>query len=280
MPTVAELPEVETVRRDLDREIAGKKIKTVTASGMAALPRYNNRKAFTGLLEGRKVGSVTRRGVHLLFDIGDDELLVARIGTGRFRRHAARDPEEGDTQVVVTFTQGGQLRFIDGGGEGELFVVAGDELVDQVPELADLGFDPIDVPLSWTVFGQELVRRGDEQLKTVLTDPTFIVGIGPVYSDEILHAALLRGDRSAGGLTTQEIRRLYRAVVETLHNAIKYRGTSTDENEWVDVHGDTGGYKDYLEVYGRDGQRSRNGRGEVQKAKVGGQTHFFARYQV
>jgi formamidopyrimidine-DNA glycosylase len=277
---MAELPEVETVRRDLDREIGGKKIKTVTATGMSALGRYNNRKAFTGLLEGRKVSSVTRRGVHLVFDIGEGDLLVARLGSGRFRRHTAREPEESDTQVVITFTQGGQLRFVDGGGEGELFVVAADQLNEELPELAELGFDPIDVPLSWTVFGQELVQRGDEKLKAVLTDPTFIVGLGPVYSDEILHAALLRGDRASASLTTQEIRRLYRAVVETLHNAIKYRGTSTDENEWVDVHGELGGYNEYLEVYDRVGERSRNGRGEVQKTKVGGQTHFFAGYQV
>jgi formamidopyrimidine-DNA glycosylase len=280
VPRVAELPEVETVRRDLDREIGGKKIKTVTAAGMGALGRYNNRKQFTSQLEGRKIASVTRRGVHLVFDIGDGELLIARLGSGRFRRHPARDAEEPDTQVVISFTQGGQLRFVDGGGDGELFVVAASDLAEEVPELSDLGFDPIDVPLSWTVFGQKLVQLGNEKLKAVLTDPTFIVGLGPVYSDEILHAALLRGDRAAGSLTTQEIRRLYRAVVETLHNAIKYRGTSTDGNEWVDVHGETGGYNEYLEVYGRAGERSRNGRGKVQKAKVGGQTHFYAEYQV
>jgi formamidopyrimidine-DNA glycosylase len=280
VPAQVELPEVETVRRDLDREIGGKKIKSVEAMGMKALSRYKNRKAFTSQLEGRKVGSVARRGVHLVFDIGDGELLVTILGTGRFRRQSAREPLEPDTQVVITFTQGGQLRFIDRAGEGDMFVVPKDELVDALPELSEPGFDPVEHPVSWTYFGQRLVARGDEKLKLLLTDPTFIVGLGDVYSDEILHDALLRGDREPSTLSTQEIRRLYRSIVETMHNAIKYRGTSTEANGWVDVHGDIGGYGEFLEVYGRDGQRSHNGRGEVHKSKIGGHDHYHADYQV
>ena len=280
MAAIAELPEIETLRRDLDREVGGKKIRSVEAESMSSLPHYNNRKAFTSQLEGRKIGSVRRRGTVLLFDIGDEELLVARLGSGYFRRQSAKDAEEKATQVVITFTQGGQLRFVDGGGKGELLVVAVESLSEEVPELAAMGFDPVDDQMSWTSFGQLLVRQGEAKLKAVLTDPTFVVGIGDVYSDEILHDALLRGDRAADSLTTQEIRRLYRSVVETMHNAIKYRGTTTDDNGWLDVHGAPGGYNEYLEVYGRDGERSRNGRGEVQKVKLGGQTHYFARYQV
>lgn len=280
MAAIAELPEIETLRRDLDREVGGKKIRSAEAESMSSLPRYNNRKAFTSQLESRKVGPVRRRATVLLFDIGDAEFLVARLGTGYFRRQAAKDAEEKGTQVVITFTQGGQLRFVDPGGEGELFVVAAESLPDEVPELASMGFDPVDDQMSWTSFGQRLVRQGDAKLKSILTDPSFVVGIGPVYSDEILHDALLRGDRASNGLTTQEIRRLYRSVVETMHNAIKYRGSSTDENGWLDLHGAPGGYNEYLEVYGRAGERSRNGRGEVQKVKVGGQTHYFAQYQV
>jgi formamidopyrimidine-DNA glycosylase len=65
-----------------------------------------------------------------------------------------------------------------------------------------------------------------------------------------------------------------------MHNAIKYRGTSTEANGWVDVHGEIGGYGEFLEVYGRDGQRSHNGRGEVHKSKIGGHDHYHADYQV
>ena len=106
----------------------------------------------------------------------------------------------------------------------------------------------------------------------------FIVGLGPVYSDEILHAALLRHDRIASQLITQEIRRLYRSIVETVHNAVKHRGVSLDGTR--DIFGEPGGYDEYLEVYGRGGERSRNGRGDVLTARVGGTTHYYCDYQV
>ena len=109
-------------------------------------------------------------------------------------------------------------------------------------------------------------------------DQTFVVGLGPIYSDEILHAALLRHDRIANQLITQEIRRLYRSIVETIHNAVKHRGVSLDEIS--DVFGEPGGYDEYLEVYRRGGERSRNGRGDVLTARVGGTTHYYCDYQV
>ena len=88
----------------------------------------------------------------------------------------------------------------------------------------------------------------------------------------------LSGDRAANSLTSQEVRRLYRALVETVHNGIKYRGTSVDG--FLDVFGEPGGYDEYLEVYGRAGERSRNGRGEVMKQKISGMTHYYSDYQV
>ena len=99
-----------------------------------------------------------------------------------------------------------------------------------------------------------------------------------MYKRQILHAALLRHDRIADQLITQEIRRLYRAIVETIHNAVKHRGVGLDGS--CDVFGQPGGYDEYLEVYGRGGERSKNGRGDVLTARVGGTTHYYCDYQV
>ena len=145
-------------------------------------------------------------------------------------------------------------------------LVQNEEIGQVFPEVADLGFDPVDEPLSWTDFGRRLLQY-DTKLRPLLMDQTFVVGLGPIYSDEILHAALLRHDRIANQLITQEIRRLYRSIVETIHNAVKHRGVSLDEIS--DVFGEPGGYDEYLEVYRRGGERSRNGRGDVLTARVG-----------
>ena len=94
-----------------------------------------------------------------------------------------------------------------------------------MPELAHLGFDPVDDMMSWVRFGELLTAR-KAKLKALLMDQKFVAGIGNIYSDEILCAAGLRYDRSSETLSSQEVRRLYRAMVETLQDAIKHRGSS------------------------------------------------------
>lgn len=276
---MAELPEIEIARRDLDKDVGGRKIKSVEVPGAKrVVDTAATKKAFGAALEGRKINSVRRAGLLLVFDIGEEQVMVASLGSkGSFRRATAKAEVDPATQVIITFTQGGQLRLLDHGDQVELRIIAVEDLEEQFPEVTTLGFDPVDQPMSWTVFGQRLVRE-DRTLMQLLTDSKFVVGLGPVYSDEILHAALLRHDRKANELITQEIRRLYRAIVETVHNAVKHRGVSFEHE--ADVFGEPGGYNEYLEVYGRVGERSRNGRGDVLSVKVGGVVHYYCDYQV
>ena len=277
---MAELPEIETIRRDLDRELSGKKIKAAEAASMAALSRYSTRKAFTGLLEGIKIAGVGRRGMLLVFELEDDRSLVVSLGeTGQLRRNATKDKDEPGTEIAVTFTQGGQLRLVDPGKTADVAVVATDELEDEYPELTQLGLDPIDEPMSWNRFG-DLLARAKTKLKTLLTDPTMVVGIGDVYADEILFNAGLRYDRSSDTLSTQEVRRLYRALVETLHDAIKYRGTTLDDEGYHDVFGKPGDYGQHLQVYGRDGELSPRSRAPIQRSKFGGRWTYYCETQV
>ena len=273
-----ELPELETARRDLDREIGGLKIKEVDVLGPKRLiPGQANKNGLTKSLSGRKISSVKRVGMLICLDVGSGESLVINLGPGgTLRRAVNKDQKEPDTQLIITFTQKGQLRLLDGEKSATVNLVQNEEIDQAFPEVAELGFDPVDEPISWTDFGRRLLEC-DTKLRPLLMDQTFVVGLGPIYSDEILHAALLRHDRVANQLITQEIRRLYRSIVETIHNAVKHRGVSLDQIS--DVFGEPGGYDEYLEVYGRGGERSRNGRGDVLTAS-GGTTHYYCDYQV
>ena len=274
-----EPPELETARRDLDREIGGLKIKEVDVLGPKRLiPGQANKNGLTKSLSGRKISSVKRVGMLICLDVGSGESLVINLGPGgTLRRAVNKDQKEPDTQLIITFTQKGQLRLLDGEKSATVNLVQNEEIDQAFPEVAELGFDPVDEPISWTDFGRRLLEC-DTKLRPLLMDQTFVVGLGPIYSDEILHAALLRHDRVANQLITQEIRRLYRSIVETIHNAVKHRGVSLDQIS--DVFGEPGGYDEYLEVYGRGGERSRNGRGDVLTARVGGTTHYYCDYQV
>jgi formamidopyrimidine-DNA glycosylase len=128
--------------------------------------------------------------------------------------------------------------------------------------------------MSWERFGQLIATRSTK-LKTALMDQTFLAGIGNIYSDEILFEAGLRWDRMTDSLSPEEVRRLYRAMMEILQDAVKYRGSSLADQQYVDVFGQPGGYQLHHNVYAREGEACRRCRRPVVRQRVGGRSTFF-----
>ncbi len=275
----AELPELEMVRRDLEREVVGRKVKEAAAAGMSMLPRYKNRKQFSSQLDGAKINGVVRQGEFILFPLDNEHILVVRMGTGMLRRNANKDKEEPGTEITITFTQGGQLRYINSDGEGEVAVVAAEEIMGEFPDLNDPAIDAIDSPLSWLAF-RDLIESHPTSLKELLTDGKALISIGSIYADEVLFDSGLRYDRSSTSLSTQEVRRLYRSLVETLHNVIKYRGTTLEDRPWADVFGEPGVYDQHLQVYAREGELSPRSRTPIQRVKYKGEWTYYCETQV
>jgi len=275
-----ELPEVETIRYALDREVAGRKVKTVEAASMAVLGRYRNRKQFASAVEGRKLGAVRRIGLLLVTELDGEDLLVVRPGAGAtIRRHAAREAVAPGTEVTITFTVGGQVRLVDPEGASEACVIAGDQLLAEFPEAGALGMDPAGDMIPWTTFGGQVLGRS-MPLKDLLCDDSIVVGVGDVYSDEILFHAGLRHDRLSDSLSHQEVRRLHQALIQVVNDAIKYRGTDLEERPFVDVFGEPGIYGEHLAVYGRAGALSDRNRTPIQRTKYKGRWTYYCETQV
>jgi formamidopyrimidine-DNA glycosylase len=271
---VPELPEVETIRRGLDREVVGKRVKTVEVSGTRTV-RRQTKKQFISRLEGAKITGVDRRGKYLVFKLDTGELMVVHLRmSGQLLRAQAREATPKHTHVVITFTQGGQLRFVDPRTFGEVFVTAPDELTKEIPELASLGIDPVDDPIPWVNFRHMLLSR-TTKLKPLLMDQSFIAGLGNIYSDEILWEAGLRHDRVPQTLSTMEIRRLYRAIVEVLHEAVKHRGSTLGDQQYVDLHGRPGEYQLMHQAYDREGQACRRCRTLIVREKLGSRSTYY-----
>jgi formamidopyrimidine-DNA glycosylase len=186
----------------------------------------------------------------------------------------AREPVAKHTHVVITFTQGGPLRFVDPRTFGEMFVTEADNVEKEVAELAHLGLDPLETAMSWEHFGA-LVAQRHTTLKSLLMDQKVIAGIGNIYSDEILWGAGLRFDRASDTLTSQEIRRLYRSMMETLQEAVKHRGSSLADEQYVDLFGKPGEYQQFHNVYAREGQACPRCRHVVVRERTGGRSTFF-----
>jgi len=273
-----ELPEVEVMRRDLEKDVVGRKIQTAevrpTRNAMRVIRRHGKRKEFTSRLEGRKFTKAERRGKYVLLHLDNGDVLVVHFGmSGQFVRGNKRQPLPPHTHVVLTFNQGGDLRFVDPRTFGEMFVTTADEL-GKVKELQHIAIDPLDHVFTWQTFGGLLAQRASK-LKPLLMDQKFISGLGNIYSDEVLFAAGLRHDRMSDSLSSQEVRRLYRALQEVLQEAIRYRGTTLVDEAYVDLFGKPGEFQAELKVYGREGQPCRRCRTPIQSVKIAGRSSYY-----
>lgn len=273
-----ELPEVEVMRRDLERDVVGKKIKSAevksSRNAMRAIRRHKTRKEFTSRLAGRKIVKTERRGKYILLSLDGGDVLVVHFGmSGQFQRANGRVGLPPHTHVVLTFQQGGDLRFIDPRTFGEMFVATTDE-VGKIKELQHIAIDPLDQVFTWPTFQYLLAERG-AKMKPLLMDQKFISGLGNIYSDEVLFHAGLRYDRMSDTLSSQEVRRLYRAIQEILQEAIKARGTTLGDEAYVDLFGKRGEYASELKVYGREGMPCRRCRTAIQTVKIQQRTSYF-----
>lgn len=270
------LPEAEIVRRDLDRDLVGKKIKDVEVSVAKVVKRSGNRTTIANALAGLKMTSLERIGTHLILTLDNEQRLVLALSpTTSVRRNANKDKVEPDTVVTIALTQTGQLRLIDPKSELEVFIVEGDvPITESVPELAEIGMDPLAKPMAWTDFGRQILAH-DGKLKTVLCDTSVIVGLGDIYSDEILFESSLRYDRTGSSLNTQEVRRFFRSVVQVLNDAVKYRGTTIESSPFVDPAGNEGSFQDHLQVYGKHGGLSPRSRQPLVRSKFAGRWTYY-----
>jgi formamidopyrimidine-DNA glycosylase len=272
-----ELPEIEVLRRDLEKEIVGRRIKEVEVrpgtNAMKVISRHGRRKDFQDLLLGAKVERIDRRGRALLLELDNARTLVFELGrAGQLLKTSASDEVVTHTHIVIAFTIGGHLRFSDPSKEGEVYAVANEE----VAALTDTSgaIDPLEQPLAWHHFSSLLEER-KTGLKELLMDDGFIVGLGDIYSDEILFASGLRYDHPSNKLSSQDVRRLYRALMEILQDAVKARGTSWGDSPFTDLQGDPGQYQLELKVYDREGEFCRRCRNDIVREPFGDSYTYF-----
>jgi formamidopyrimidine-DNA glycosylase len=267
---VLELPDAEVLRRDLEREVVGKRAKDVSVETPSVLrPWHRTRPDFAAMLEGRRIGGVRRRGNVMLLDLDEDQTWLVDPGAqGSLHLETATTPLGPDTHVAVAFATGGALHISEAGREPTLRcgVVPTSE-ADGASGVSRDALDLLADTPTWIEFGRYLMAV-DEQLKLLLCDPKRFLGLGPVYSDEILWEAGLRHDRMSSTLSPQEIRRLYRAAHEVLVAAMKASGSALEDSE-PDTHTDEDGTAaGHLNVYGREGLACPRCRTPIERTRI------------
>lgn len=268
-----ELPEVETVRRDLASVAVGRTIRSVRATAPRCIRRHPTADDFCGRLAGRTVERVGRHGKYLIVGLDEGDALVVHLGmSGQVLwvpPPADAEPAPKHTHVVLGMDDGGEVRYVDPRTFGELFVTT-----DDVPELARLGPDAVDPSLTPKRLG-ELLRARRSQLKALLMNQQFLAGVGNLYADEILWSARLRYDRLSDSLTPAEVRRLHAALTETLHDAIEHRGSSLADEQYRDLYGRVGDFAARHNAYDRAGEPCPRCSRPIQRLKWAGRSTFL-----
>jgi len=270
-----ELPEVETVVRDLGPHVVGRTIAGASVHWPRTIATPSARQ-FARQLRGCRILALTRRGKFLVFRLRargaargvstDRYLLVHLRMTGGFSIDPRGAPRDKHVHVVIRFDDGRELRFRDPRKFGRMWLVD-----DPARVTGKLGPEPLDI--SAREFAARFERRRGH-LKPLLLDQTFLAGLGNIYVDESLWYARLHPLRAAETLTRAERGRLYRAVRQVLTRAIAVGGTSIDVM-YKRVNGASGGFQDSLRAFDREKRPCRRCGTPILKTVVGQRgTHF------
>ena len=245
-PRVPELPEVETIRRGLERELVGRRIDGV--DWRPAKLRGGPSPIALDQLEGRTIRALRRHGKFLLTDLDDGKLFLSHLGmTGKWLFAAPGDERRPHTHLTLTLDDERELRFIDPRRFGLLKLYAS---ATAIPDLAHYGRDALDPALeSAGLVGQ--MRDSRAPIKAFLLDQTKIAGVGNIYAAEALWRAGISPRRRAASVPRAKANALLGHVRDVLRDSIASGGTSF--NDYVDHIGQPGKFVAALAVYDREG---------------------------
>jgi formamidopyrimidine-DNA glycosylase len=276
-----ELPEVETIRRQLVRVVGGATIKEVLVkfAGRLNLPA----KKFSQLLGGKKIIGVDRRAKLLIFKLSGGLFILAHLKmSGRFLvkgfEGTRRDGrgfegiEDRHTHVVFKLSGNRELHWNDFRKFGFLKVVDKKGLEKYLAG-QNYGPEPLEKSFTWKKMVACLRVRPRAKIKPALLDQRCIAGIGNIYATEALWLAKFHPLTMIGKISDAEMRALHCGVVSVMKKSIVARGTSADA--YLDVFGKEGNFEKKLKVYGREGKPCFRCRTLLKKMRVGGRGTAF-----
>ena len=265
-----ELPEVETIRADLESRIVGRTFAAVELlwPGCVAVPEPE---ALQAELPGRRVERAGRRGKYLVFDLDGGAALTVHLRmTGRLRWIGANAPRGPHLRAVLSLDGGDALHFEDQRKFGRLYFTRDEAELAQV--LSKLGPEPLEAAFTRDAL-QEIVRGRRAQLKPLLLDQRFIAGLGNIYVDEALFRAQLHPLRRTSTLSEEDVTRLHEGIVAALRQGIVNRCTTL--SDYRDAWGTAGRNKERLLVFRRQGKPCTRCGTPIEKTWVAQRgTHF------
>lgn len=244
-----ELPEVEVVRRGVERHVVGHLLERVEVLHPRPVRRHAAGPGdFAARLTGRRVVGARRRGKYLWLPLDSGDAVLGHLGmSGQLLVQPEDAPDERHLRVRFGLDAPYELRFVDQRMFGGLSVSEGG--ADLPPEVEHIARDPLDPHFDDEAF-VAAVRRRSSGVKRILLDQTVISGVGNIYADEALWLAGIHGDRPGNRLRRRDVLAVLEGARRVMLAALDQGGTSFDAL-YVNVNGESGYFDRSLEVYGR-----------------------------
>src|SRR5262245_40778891 len=280
-----ELPEVETVCRQLDPELSGRaieRLEVLDERWCRPIPPDKLEAA----VEGSTIEGLGRRGKYLLLALDGDRTLVMHLrmtgnlilkeggemldpSEGRRLYESERSTEERHLRARFLLGDGRELWFTDPRRFGEAFLIANAGLEER---FARLGVEPLSEAFTPAALGRMATGRS-APLKSFLLDQSGVAGVGNIYADEALHRARLHPLSPAGSMKPEHCEALVGGIVDALELALELRGSSIDD--YRDARGERGGMQDEFLVHTREGEPCPRGDGTIERIVVAGRATYY-----
>lgn len=264
-----ELPEVETTRRGIEPQVAGRCVTAVQVRDGRL--RWPVPAELGEVLQGQRIEAVQRRAKYLLLRTRSGTLIVHLGMSGSLRLVAADSAAGRHDHVDIILDSGIALRLRDPRRFGALLWTCGEPF--EHPRLRDLGPEPLDAEQFNGNYLYARSRARRQALKNFLMDAHTVVGVGNIYASEALHVAGLRPSLAAGRVSRVRYERLAASVREVLQRAIAAGGTTL--RDFVDGDGQPGYFAQQLRVYGRTHQPCPVCGTPIRQVRLGQRSSFY-----
>lgn len=258
-----ELPEVETIKRELEKAVLGKKIIEVIVNHPYVIKQPKQEEFVKGL-KGAAIKNILRKGKLLIMELSSGKSLAVHL---KMTGQLVFPGDAKSSRVSFKLSDGKYLDFRDRRLLGEL------RLIDRWEELKfikELGPEPFEISVEQF---KQMLSAKKTKIKPLIMDQTFIAGVGNLYAAEALFRARIDPQRPASSLSDKEKEKLFKEIKETLNEAIQYKGSSIDQ--YVQVSGAAGGYAKYHKVYGREKKPCLVCKTPIQRIALGGRGTYF-----
>lgn len=272
-----ELPEVETIRRDLQEKIKDKQIKDVIVNISKAIKKPSL-EGFIAKTKDKKIKEIDRRGKYIIIQLDSGDKLIVHLGmTGLLiypydNKITEKEINPKHNHLIFTFMDDTQLVFNDVRRFGKIFLVSN---IDEVESIIKLGVEPLEDYFTEEVFIQVLNKKKKGKIKPFLMNQKFITGLGNIYANEVLYRSNIHPLRLISSLNKEEVRNLYQQIKLVLGEAVKLRGSTVADEAYRDTDGDKGKFAKKLQVYARKGEPCIKCGHSIEVVRIEGRSSFI-----